>query len=186
MPHAFTRWLATLLVAGPLAACDRPMPLDAPGERRRADPAAPVQPLGREGQGGPPASALTARYLEATDRDRRRKALYDLHDVAPRDGVAALDRLLREETDTDLQVELLDSLAVYDGEVDAKVAILTRALVEQPVHGDAREAALDALLDLQDRRTIPLWQRLADDRSDEVRDLARSTIEELRSAGPGG
>ena len=180
----FARAIAVLSL---LAGCDRPMPLDVPAAARPSTPVAigAAQAVVSHRPRRPTAE-LVASYLRSADAAKRREALYDLH-LAPADeGVPAIDRLLITETDPDLLTELLDSLAVFDGEVEAKLRALGGALFEHPVHGDVREAALDALLDLQDRRAITLWQRLLADPIDDVRDLARNTINELQALGATG
>jgi len=161
--HALVLFPALLLTAVLSGGCDR------------------AEPPARQPAGAPIRSAdqLLAAYLESTDADERRRLLDDLPDVAPDEGVAALGRLLEAESVPALQVELLRSLAVYEGQVVRKLAVLDRMLMRGPADPTVRNAALHALRDVRDPRAIPIWERLLDAPDEDARALARSAMDTL-------
>jgi hypothetical protein len=184
--HLLTATLAFSVVCG----CKRPTPITVSQTRPQAAVPIPEEPASQPAIARPRAPAPAARppiatlegaYLKAAAEQDRREVLWEIFDAPPAEAVPAIARLLRAEKRADLRIEMLDSLDSFDGEVDAKLAILTRELVDQPAQGEVREAALDALLNLQDRRAIPLWKKLAASDDSEVIETARNTIEALES-----
>jgi HEAT repeat protein len=182
--------LATALMLNVVYGCKRPTPITTSEASPQAALAAPEEPSSEPSIARPSGAAPVVRpsvatllgaYLAASAEQDRREVLWEIFDAPPTEAVPAIARLLVAEKRADLRIEMLDSLDGFDGQVDAKLAILTGELIDQPAQGEVREAALDALLNLQDRRAIPLWKKLAATEDAEVIETARSTIKALES-----
>ena len=164
-----------------MAACDRPKPLNSPvappnvgsvehpahAKEAESSPA----PLAASTRATPvrPVAAVIAEYTSAGDEQKRRELLWELMDAQPADGVAGVDLMLKTEKRTSLRVELFDALDSFSGCQQSKLGILSRKLGSIRLDGDAFDAALDALMNVQHRDAIPVWKALAERGDDELK-----------------
>jgi hypothetical protein len=177
-------------------ACERPRPLTAPPPIVPAPEAAISSALNAADSGNPgrpppssaahpggtkPNAALVPIYAAEPDAERRRAIIADLLGGEPITGVAAVGELLKLEKRSELRVALFDALDSFDGQVPAKLALIRAELLEHRASGEAREAATDALLNIQDRAAIPLWKTLQEDADDSLHDVARQAITALEA-----
>jgi hypothetical protein len=170
------------------SACKRPAPLNAPPQvmpqpvssPRTGSPAPIAGPsLLRSGKAAPaskPATELVADYRSENDAEKRREIIADLLGAPPAEGVAAIGQMLNLEKRAELRVALFDALDAFDGQVTAKLDLLRNELVEHASIGGSREAALDALLNIQDRAAISLWRSLLQDPDEALQDVARQAL----------
>lgn len=126
-------------------------------------------------------SAIIVEYTSAGEEQKRRDLIWELLDAPPADGVAGVDRMLQVEKRGSLRIELFDALESFPGSEPAKIDILKREIPEIRQRGDVFDAALDALLNVQHRDAIPVWNKLAEKGDDEIKDVARSAIQALES-----
>jgi hypothetical protein len=120
-------------------------------------------------------------YCATPDSAARRELISDLSTVPAQEAVPVVAELVELEGDVDLRVILLDALDVFDGEVPAKLLILSNLLGHRGLPDEVHEAALDALQNIQDARAIPVWEQLLKDPDPEQREVAREMIAMLRS-----
>lgn len=184
------RTLAVVLSA--LTACERapapqapstPQPVANPEPVQQAAPISETQPAPEVVPEPPPGTQQPPfnRYLASRTDEERRNAIDDLRHLPAREAVPAISRLLTRENRAELRILLLDSLDACPGEPQAKLAIIRREILEHSTTGDVREAALDALLNIQHRDAIPLWQTLSVDANEQLLDTARQAITALES-----
>lgn len=173
-----------VVVCAVAAACEHPEPLD---ERRTSATPASSAGAGRTAATGTArpdpvadATAVEAAYRAATDPGVRFEQLQALTAAPAATAVPAIGRLLAVETDLDLRIHLLDALDVFDGEVDAKLAILAPLVTRHDQADDVHEAVLDALQNIQDARAVPVWESLLAAPERELRDVAKEMIATLR------
>ena len=133
----------------------------------------------------PAQSAAQVQQLESTYHNtpefpKRVAIIYELSSVESPATIDALGRLLVNERDQELKIELINSLTDIDGENDKKLAILTGALrSEQPK--EVRLEAIDALVETEDKRAVQILQGLLKDSDEEIRDAAQDGIEQLQT-----
>jgi len=125
--------------------------------------------------------AIANAYATEGDEEKRRELIWELLDAPPSDGITGLGRLLESEKRASLRVELFDSLDSFPGFESEKLRIVARELSTQRTAGAVRDAAIDALLNIQHRDAIPVWETLAAGGDEEMRDVAKSAIEALRT-----
>ena len=183
----------TLLLC--LIACERPRPLSAPppivppapkpSEIATPEPGSKASIAEARGAPSPtankPAAAWVASYSGEKNTEERRAIIAELLGGEPVTGVAAVGELLKLEKRAELRVALFDALDSFDGQTPAKLALIRGELLENRASGDAREAAIDALLNIQDRTAIPIWQALLSDPDESLHDVARQAIAALES-----
>jgi hypothetical protein len=122
---------------------------------------------------------LEGEYYNTPDFQKRVVIIYNLSSVESPATIDAISRLFLNEQDTELKVELVNSLTDIDGENDKKLTILSGAIrPEQPK--DVRLEAIDALADTEDKRAIQVLQGLLNDPDEEIRDAAKDAIEQLQ------
>jgi len=122
-------------------------------------------------------------YKNTPDLQKRVSIIFDLSSVESPDAVDAVGRLLLNEKDQDLKVELIDSLNDIDGQNEKKLAILNGTLrADQPK--DVRLEAIDAIGDVEDKRGIQVLQVFAADPDEDIRDSIKDTIEQLQNETP--
>jgi hypothetical protein len=127
-----------------------------------------------------PLPVLERDYLATTNRDTRLDLMMDITETPTSESVKALARLFQAETDTDLKVDLIDSLLGIDGFRDEKLAMLSLA-VKAGLPKEVRESAIDGLIDLEDTRSISLLNGLLNDPDPEIRESAQDAIELLQT-----
>ena len=127
-----------------------------------------------------PLPVLEKDYASATNRDTRLDIMMDIADVPGADSVKSLTRLFELETDTDLKVDLLDSLLGIEGFKDEKLIMLTMG-ARQGLPAEVRQSAIDGLIDLDDQRVIPVLNGLLNDPDPEIREGAKDALEMVQS-----
>jgi len=126
------------------------------------------------------ARQLERDYYNTPDFQKRVGIIYNLSSVESPETIDAMSRLFMNEHDTELKVELVNSLSDIDGENDKKLTILTGAIrPDQPK--DVRLEAIDALADTEDKRAIQVLQGLLSDPDQEIREAAQDAIDQLQS-----
>lgn len=154
-----------------------------PEPLQQAAPISEIQPAPEVAPEPPPGTQqpLFNRYLASRTDAERRNAIDDLRHLPAREAVPTIGRLLTRENRAELRILLLDSLDACPGEPQAKLAIIRRELLEHSTTGDVREAALDALLNIQHRDAIPLWRALSVNANEQLLDTACQAITALES-----
>ena len=123
---------------------------------------------------------LESDYYNTPDLEKRVEIIYNLTSVESPATIDAVTRLFLSERDTDLKVELVNSLSDIDGENDKKLTLLTGAIrPDQPK--DVRLEAIDAFTDTDDKRSIQVLQGLLSDPDQEVREAAQDAIDQLKA-----
>ena len=119
-------------------------------------------------------------YRNEQDFQKRVVILYDLSSTESPGTIDAIARLFLDEKDTELKVELINSLMDIDGQKDKKLAILSSAVRgDQPK--DVRLEAIDGMADVEDKRAVQILQAFTNDPDEEVRDAVKDTIEQLET-----
>lgn len=128
----------------------------------------------------PSPADLERNYAATADVDDRIDIVYALAGDGSPEALNVLGRLFRNEKDTQLKAEILTCVDSFDEPVNTKLFILSTAIsAGQPE--EVREAAIDALESVVDRRAIPIWRTLLNDKDFEIRDAAKEQIEDLQA-----
>ena len=150
---------------------------------RRTPPVATPAPV--EAQPAPPeeeprtAAQLQADYLRTADTGERIEAIYRLGETAPAEAARTFLRLFQVEAAEQLKLEILSTVDAIEGQTEPKLALIAVALrTTQPA--DVRQAAIENLTGIDDRRAIATWQTLLNDRDPEVAETAREQILRLQ------
>ncbi len=143
-------------------------------------PTVPVVTNEVEVQETKPLAVLEKEYGATTNRDERLDLMMDISELPGPEAVRALTRLFQVETDTDLKVDLLDSLLGIEGQVEEKLKMLTLGTAKG-LPGEVRQSAIDGLIDLDDPRVIPVLNGLLNDPDEEIRESAKDALEMLQS-----
>lgn len=145
-------------------------------------PPLPVQPLpeSADDPAPKPLPVMEQEYFTATNRDVRLDLMMDIADSSSAEAVKALTRLFEAETDADLKVDLLDSLLGIEGFKEEKLIMLTLG-ARQGLPNEVRQSAIDGLIDLDDRRVIPVLNGLLNDPEEEIREAAKDALEMIQS-----
>lgn len=150
-----------------------------PGARQPAQ----LLPINRSDEGVPqikPLAVLEKDYASATNRDTRLDLMMDIAETPGAESVRSLTRLFELETDTDLKVDLLDSLLGIEGFKEDKLIMLTMG-ARQGLASEVRQSAIDGLIDLDDPRVIPVLNGLLNDPDPEIREGAQDALEMLQA-----
>lgn len=126
------------------------------------------------------ATELEKTYVEATDFETRIKVIYKLTAMNNATSVTALSQLFLAETDVELKVEIVDSLATVDGFPTKKLEIF-KAAVSSDQHSDVRQTAIEGLIMLKDLQALPVLESLLTDKDREIRDAASAAIIEVQN-----
>jgi hypothetical protein len=122
---------------------------------------------------------LKKRYIGTPDVGARIEIVFRIAGQECLDSVYALHELLTTEQDVELKTHMVDVLVDMEGNTEAKLDMLkTAVLPSQPI--DVREAAIDALVDLEDKRSLPILKELLNDQSADIREAAKDGIELLQ------
>ena len=127
-----------------------------------------------------PLPVMEKEYFTSTNRDVRLDLMMDIADASSAESVKTLTRLFEAETDTDLKVDLLDSLLGIEGFKEEKLIMLTLG-ARQGLPNEVRQSAIDGLIDLDDRRVIPVLNGLLNDPEEEIREAAKDALEMIQS-----
>ena len=128
----------------------------------------------------PTAPELEKTYLANPDFTERVQVIFQLSDLGSADALATLGRLFQKEQDPDLRVQVLNSLFDIEGHDDKKAALLAAGVAtNQPK--DVRDAAIDALGDIDAKRAVPILQSLLSDADEDLREHAKDIIEQLQT-----
>ncbi len=125
--------------------------------------------------------AIASAYSAESDEGKRRELIWEMLEAPPADGIAGIGRLLESEKRASLRVKLFDSLDSFSGFESEKLRVVARELSTQRAVGEVRDAAIDALLNIQHRDAIPVWEALAAGGDEEMRDVANAAIAALRA-----
>jgi len=129
----------------------------------------------------PAPAVLAQKYLSTTDDDDRSDVISQLGDQDNAEALQTLARLFQGEQKMELRVQILSTAADMGDDDDQnvknqKLILYTNALVNgQP--DDVRETAVDGLEQLDDPRTLSLWQRLLQDPDEDIRNSAQAAVE---------
>ena len=127
---------------------------------------------------------LEGDYFNTPDLQKRVMIIYNLSSLESPATIDAVSRLFLNEQDTELKVELVNSLTDIEGENDKKLTILSGAIrPDQPK--DVRLGAIDALADTEDKRAIQVLHGLVNDSDEENREAAQEAIEQLQADATG-
>ena len=127
-----------------------------------------------------PLPVLEKDYAATTNRDERLDIMMDIAEMPGPESVKALTRLFEAEKDTDLKVDLLDSLLGIEGFKEEKLIMLTMG-ARQGLPTEVRQSAIDGLIDLDDARVIPVLNGLLNDPEEEIREGAKDALEMIQS-----
>lgn len=127
-----------------------------------------------------PLPVLERSYATTTNRDERLDVMMDIAEQPSAEAVKTLTRLFSAETDTDLKVDLLDSLLGIEGFKDEKMIMLTLG-IQAGLPAEVRQSAIDGLIDLEDTRAISLLNGLKNDPDPEIRQAAEDAIELIQT-----
>jgi hypothetical protein len=130
-----------------------------------------------------PIPELEKDYATATNRDVRLDIMMDIAETTGPEAVRALTRLFEAETDTDLKIDLLDSLLGIDGYKEEKLIMLTMG-ARQGLASEIRQSAIDGLIDLDDPRVVPVLNGLLNDPDPEIREGAKDALEMIQTQPP--
>jgi hypothetical protein len=139
-----------------------------------------ITPITEEGPVLKPLPQLEKDYSSTTNRDARLDIIMDITENPSAEAVQTLARLFDVETDPELKVDLLDSLLGIEGFKDEKLVLLTKGAAPG-LPNDVRQSAIDGLIDLDDRRVIPVLNGLLNDPDPEIREGAKDALELLQS-----
>jgi HEAT repeat protein len=106
--------------------------------------------------------------------------MMDIAENSSAETVKTLTRLFEAETNVDLKIDLLDSLLGIEGFADEKLIMLTMG-ARQGLPNEIRQSAIDGLIDLDDRRVIPVLNGLLNDPDEEIREGAKDALEMLQT-----
>jgi len=198
----FSLVLVAGLAAGVWTACgkkDEPVPVVVPG-RKVDQPKEAVKPpvtsaVGRTpkseqaveamvpADGAEPAptpAELEKSYLTNPDFTERVQVIFQLSDLGSAESLVVLGRVFHKEQDPDLRIQILNSLFDIEGQDDKKAVLLAAgAATNQPK--EVRDAAIDALGDLEAKRALPILQAMLDDADEDIREHAKDTIEQIQT-----
>jgi len=127
-----------------------------------------------------PLPVLEKNYLVTTNRDDRLDIMMDIAENSSAETVKALTRLFEAETDPDLKVDLIDSLLGIEGFKEEKLVMLAMG-AKNGMPDDVRQSAIDGLIDLDDRRTIPILNGLLNDPNEMIREAAQDALEMIQA-----
>ena len=127
---------------------------------------------------------LEGRYRTYSETSERFDTINALAGAEPAKAIAALGRLLSSEKDPELRATMVDTVATFDDEVPAKLAIIAPLVGNPAEPEEVRDAAFAALELIDDRAAIPAWQKLLKNGDEDIREVARMRIEELKESIP--
>ena len=123
---------------------------------------------------------LEKTYLANPDFTERVQVIFQLSDLGSADSLGVLGRIFPKEQDPDLRIQILNSLFDIEGQDDKKAVLLAAgAATNQPK--EVRDAAIDALGDIEAKRALPILQALLDDADEDIREHAKDTIEQIQT-----
>ena len=128
----------------------------------------------------PTAPELEKTYLANPDFTERVQVIFQLSDLGTVDALGVLGRLFQKEQDPDLRIQVLNSLFDIEGQDDKKAALLAAGVAtNQPK--DVRDAAIDALGDIEAKRAVPILQSILSDTDEDIREHAKDVIEQVQA-----
>jgi HEAT repeat protein len=122
------------------------------------------------------AASLRQKFLNAQDANERTAILQALGELENAEAVAVLGFLFQNERDEELKLDMLATLEQMEVANAPKMPIVAAALrPEQPQ--SVREAAIDALVDLDEPGALQMLQSLTTDPNPEIRDAAKDALQ---------
>ena len=127
-------------------------------------------------------AVLEKQYLALNpkDQDARMDVVIALGEIVSDETVKSLARLFTLEKDKGLQVDLVDALQGITGFKEEKLVFLATG-IKPGLDRDVRQAAIDGLIDLEDRRSIAVLQALLNDDDEVIVQAAKDAIKILES-----
>lgn len=124
---------------------------------------------------------LTAELERETDDERRIELVFALAANATAIAQDELRSCYHDPQRSKLKIDIVRALPLLEsGGLEFPLELLRDAIAPtQPP--ELREAAIDTLRDLNDPRTVPLWQTLAKDRDAEIRETATSALDYFKT-----
>ncbi len=125
------------------------------------------------------AAELERRYNQTPDFGQKIEIVYKLASQETAEAVKVMSKLFTAEKDEELKIHLVDSLVDIEGHEDVKLEMLRAAILpDQPQ--DVRESAIDAIVDLESPKGIPILEALVNDSNEEVREWAKDSLDVLK------
>jgi HEAT repeat protein len=198
-PEAISRGLCVGLTCFFVFACSKPaqspgadrepnMELRKPADTPESEPAATMispaavdrtleQPTpGADETPAQTAGFLREKFLNAQDSNERTAILEALGELENAEAIAVLGFLFQNERDEDLKLDMLATVEEMEVPNAPKMPIMVAALrPEQPQ--SVREAAIDALVDLDEPGALQMLQSLTADPNPEIRDAAKEALQ---------
>lgn len=139
-----------------------------------------ITPVPADPEAAAKIAGFEKQYLEAKTQDARMDVVNALGEVISGETVKSLARLFTLEKDKDLQVDLVDALQGITGFKEEKLVFLATG-IKPGLDRDVRQAAIDGLIDLEDRRSIAVLQALLNDDDEVIVQAAKDAIKILES-----
>jgi HEAT repeat protein len=139
------------------------------------------RPATKPGEEKPPADPyqVEAAYRNSTDVMKKFDAIDELIDLGNAPALQTIARIFQAEKSPELQIELIDAVRFFEGENQYKMQIFGSGIRSNyPL--EIRQAAIDGLIDLDDKAAIPILRGLLNDPNEEIRDAAHDAIEFLQ------
>jgi HEAT repeat protein len=122
------------------------------------------------------AGSLRQKFLNAQDSNERTAILQALGELENAEAMTVLGFLFQNERDEQLKLDMLATVEQMEVANAPKMPIVTAALrPEQPQ--SVREAAIDALVDLDEPGALQMLQSLTTDPNPEIRDAAKDALQ---------
>jgi hypothetical protein len=128
-----------------------------------------------------PQGALSqlSRYFATNDADERAEIITTLQGMTVPEAAQTISRIIPSESDPDLKAQLIGVLADAEASVELKLNTFA-PLVREGQQADVRQAAIDALDQIDDPQAIPIWQSLLNDKDEEIRASAEDALSRLK------
>lgn len=139
-----------------------------------------ITPVPADPEAAAKIAGFEKQYLDAKTQDARMDVVNALGEVISGETVQSLARLFTLEKDKDLQVDLVDALQGITGFKEEKLVFLATG-IKPGLDRDVRQAAIDGLIDLEDRRSIAVLQSLLNDPDEVIVQAAKDAIKILES-----
>lgn len=148
-------------------------------KRDDGPPPPTVPPASESPEAAAEAAELIAEFAGDQDEARRIEIVFELAANGSPGAQTKLDEIYRNPPAARLKQEVVNAMTFMEPHnLDFALTLLSDAVgPQQPV--ELREAAMDALRDLEDARTINVWRSIANDPQAEIREAAAQAIEYL-------
>lgn len=153
-------------------------PTPTPAEQQQGSAAAaPVAAI----ETPPPTPLQLAKsYLATQDANKRDDLISAIVQADLPESTKALALLVPREMDIERKLTMLQALQNLHGEADDKLQAYSSSIV-RGLPLIIRDAAMDGLQLLNDPKAIPVWQTLLTDPDPDLRERAKSNIQQLQT-----